>query len=175
MAITRDQLLDIIAVVGYSLLLAFSLYKLTDTIKRPVDFFANILLVIGLSALITYHANKLYKEKDETNDDLQKNVRLVAHSTITVFLLITLSPLSTASFSFYDWFALAGHSSLFVSVWTGITQLFGVGMLALYFIFATGRKFNQKGMELLQLFGRGLLTVFFVIAFVQGAVTMIQK
>jgi hypothetical protein len=157
-----------IAIVGYSLLLIFSLYKLADTMKRPADLIANILLIVGLSALIMYHSKKLREKKDENNDKLQQNVRLVAHSTITLFLLFTLSPLSAAAFRFYDWFALAGHTSLFYSVWTGMSQLFGVGMLALYFIFATGRKFNQKGMELFQLFGRTLLTVFFVIAFAVG-------
>lgn len=165
---SREEFLDVIAIVGYSLLLVFSLYKLADTVKRPGDLIANILLLIGLSALILYHVKKLREKKDEKNDKSQKSVRLVAHSTLTLFLLFTLSPLSAAVFRFYDWFALAAHSSLFYSVLTGMSQLFGVGMLALYFIFATGRKFNQKGMELLQLFGRTLLTVFFTIAFAQG-------
>jgi hypothetical protein len=166
MTLSRDDLLGMIAIVGYSLLLVFSIYKLADTMKRPIDFIANILLLIGLTALIVYHVRKLREMKDEKNDISQKNVRLIAHSTLTTFLLFTLSPLSAASFRFYDWFALAGHSTLFVSVWTGMTQLFGVGMLALYFLFATGRKFNQTGMEILQLFGRALLSVFFAIVFV---------
>ena len=168
--LSKDDFMNAIAIGGYSLLLVFSLYKLADTMKRPVDFLANILLIVGLSALIMYHFKKLREAKDENNDKNQKMVRLVAHSTITLFLVLTLTPLSAAKFSFYDWFALAGHSSLFYSVWAGVSQLFGLGMLALYFIFATGRKFNQKGMELLQLFGRTLLTVFFVIAFAQGVV-----
>lgn len=168
MTLSREELLDIIAIAGYSMLLAFSVYKLADTLKRPVDLIANVLLVTGLSALIGYHVKKLYEKKDEKNDHVQKTTRLVAHSTLSVFLLLTLSSLSAASFRFYDWFALAGHMTLFASVWSGMSQLFGVGMLALYFVFATGRKFNQTGMELLQLFGRALLLVFFVVAFVQG-------
>lgn len=172
MWISRDDMLDVIAVVGYLLLLVFSLYKLSGTMKRPADLTANVLLIVGLSALIMYHLKKLREKKDENNDKSQKNTRLVAHSTITLFLLVTLSPLSAASFRFYDWFALAGHSTLFVSVWSGLSQLFGVGMLALYFIFATGRKFDKTGMELLQLFGRTLLTVFFVVAFTLGLLKM---
>lgn len=168
--LSRDDLLGMIAIVGYTLLLVFSLYKLQDTFKRPVDLAANVLLVVGLSALIMYHVKKLREKKDEDNDKTQKTVRLVAHITLTLFLLLTLSPLSAAAFRFYDWFALAGHSSLFFSVWSGFSQLFGVGMLALYFIFATGRKFNKTGMELLQLYGRTLLTIFFVVVFAQGVV-----
>lgn len=164
----RRDWMDIVAITGYSLLLVFSLYKLNDTMSRPMDLFANILLLIGLTSLIMYHVKKLQLQKDEASDAAQKNVRLVAHAAITSFLLITLTPLSAANFRFYDWFALFGHSTLFVSVWRGLSQLFGVSMLALYFIFATGRKFNQRGPELLQLVGRGLMTVFFVTASAQG-------
>lgn len=175
MTLSRDELLDMIALVGYSLLWVFSVYKLADTMKRPADLIANILLIIGLSALIIFYVKKIRENKNETNDKDQKKVRLVAHSTITLFLLLTLSPLSAAAFRFYDWFALAGHSTLFLSVWSGLSQLFGVGMLALYFIFATGRKFNQSGMELLQLFGRTLLSVFFVFAFLEGVIPLLKN
>lgn len=166
--LNKELFLNLLAITGYALLLVFSLYKLQDTRKRPVDLVANVLLIAGLAALITYHVEKLRKKTDESNDKAQKATRLVAHSTLTAFLVLTLTPLSAAKFRFYDWFALAGHGSLFVSVFAGLSQLFGVGMLAIYFIFATGRKFNQSGMELLQLLGRALLTVFFVTSFVQG-------
>lgn len=160
--------MDHVAVVGYSLLLVFALYKLGDTLSRPVDLVANIALITGLGALIAYHVQKIRTGKDETSDATQKKLRLAAHSTLVAFLLLTLTFLSAAKFRFYDWFALLGHGSLFVAVWKNLSQLLGVGLLALYFLFATGRKFTARGMELLNLIGRALLTLFFVAAFVQG-------
>jgi hypothetical protein len=165
--------LDHIAVVGYSLLLTFAAYKLVDTIRRPVDFTANLLLIVGLTALIAYHARMLRNKKDIDQDPMQKKLRLLAHSTLTTFLLLTLSPFSTARFQFYDWFALAGHSSLFYSVAKQTNQLVGIGMLTLYFFFATDRKKGMRGMELLNLLGRALLLLFFFVSFIFGAAALL--
>lgn len=158
-----------IAIAGYSLLLVFSLYKLADTLKRPVDFAANLLLITGLGALIAYHIRLLRTKKDVKDDTVQRRLRLLAHASLVAFLGITLSPLSAARFQFYDWFALAGHSSLFISVFANLSQLLGVGLLAVYFFFATGRKIGASGMELMNLVGRALLLLFFTVAFGQGA------
>jgi hypothetical protein len=159
---------NIIAISGYSLLLAFSLYKLGDTMKRPADLTANLLLVVGLSSLIAYHARLLTTGKAEDLDPTQKSLRLIAHSSLVSFLLITLSPLSLANFQFYDWFALLGHSTLFASVSLNLSQIFGVGMLAIYFLFATAQKFGKSGPEIMNFVGRALLLVFFVVSFTQG-------
>ena len=161
-----------LAITGYSILLTFVLYKLKDTISNPADFLANILIIAGLVSLIAYHV-KVYKtHKDETNDATQRQLRLMAHATITSFLVITLSPLSNAKFMFYDWFALVGHSSLFVSVLAGLSQMFGILLLALYFGFAGARKVFLKkdllSMEALNLVGRTLMFVFFSAAFYKG-------
>ena len=64
--------LDHIAFTGYSFLFAFSLYKLSDTFERPVDFLANVLLLVGLGALIAYHMRNIVYKKDETQDAMQK-------------------------------------------------------------------------------------------------------
>lgn len=160
---------DVLAIVGYALLLGFSTYKLSSTFKRPVDLVANLLLLTGLVSLIAYHIRSVTTKKTEADDDAQKKLRLTAHSTLTAFLLATLSPLSAARFQLYDWFALAGHSSLFVSVLQSYSQLFGIAMLALYFIFATVRKVGMRGPEMANFIGRGLMAVFFIIAFLQGA------
>jgi hypothetical protein len=165
-----------LAITGYSILLIFTLYKLKDTNRSPADFLANIFIIAGLSALIMYHARLMKTKKDEKQDQGQRNLRLTAHSTIVAFLLITLLPISLAKFQFYDWFALIGHSSLFVSVYNNLSQLLGVGLLALYFFFAGGRKFLLKrklfSMEALNLLGRFLMFVYFTIAFVNGVRAM---
>lgn len=165
-----------LAITGYSILLVFTLYKLKDTNRTPADFLANVLIIVGLSALIMYHARLMKIKKDEKEDQGQRNLRLTAHSTITAFLLITLLPISMAKFQFYDWFALIGHSSLFISVYNNLSQLFGVGLLALYFFFAGGRKFLLKrklfGMEAMNLIGRFLMFVYFSVAFVKGVTAL---
>lgn len=164
--------LDILAIVGYSMLLAFSVYKLNDTISNPVDLVANFLLVMGLTTLIAYHVRSYKLHEDEHNNDMQKKLRLVAHSSLTTFLMLTLTPLSKAVFQTYDWLALVAHASLFVSVATGMTQIIGVGLLALYFVFATGRKIGQTGPEVLNLGGRFIMSMFFIVAFAQTAMKM---
>lgn len=159
-----------VAVVGYSCLLTFSVTKLSDTISRPVDFFANLLLLTGLASLIAYHIKLIQTGKDIDQDPVQRNLRLTAHSTITAFFLITLTPYSTSHFSMYDWFGLTGHASLFVFVLKNLSQVFGVGMLALYFIGASLRAGTKDGLEVIQFIGRLLMTIFFVLAFVHGVI-----
>jgi|Laugresbdmm110sd_1035091.scaffolds.fasta_scaffold05877_3 uncharacterized membrane protein len=159
---------NVIAIVGYTLILTFSLYKLADTASRPIDLLANVLLLGGLSALIVYHARLIKTHRTEEVDATQKTLRLVAHSTLVTFLLLTLSPYSLANFQYYDMFALAGHSSLLASVALNMSQLFGIGMLALYFMIASAQSYKNSRFELINFVGRALLLVFFVSAFTQG-------
>lgn len=166
--------LDQIALAGYTFVFVFSLYKLSDTVKRPVDLVANVLLLLGVGSLITYHYRKLREKKDETNDSAQKNIRAIAHSSIVGFFLLTFSPMSAAVFRFYDYFALVAHMILFITVLSGQSQLLGVGLLALYFGFGLQRKIGMEGMEILNTSGRALLFAFFVMAFILGVKDMMK-
>lgn len=160
--------MDYVALVGYTSLFSFGLYKLSDTFKRPVDVIANVLLLIGLFALMTYHYRKIRTQLDETKDPLQKKVRIVAHTSITAFFLLTLTPATLAVFRFYDVFALTAHSYLLYAVASGAPQLAGVGLLALYFAvasFQSARRFSLDNVEVLNAVGRFLLLIFFSMTF----------
>jgi len=159
---------DLLAIGGYSLLLLFSLYKLLDTVKRPVDLAANLLLVTGLSTLVAYHVRRYHEKVDINNDADQYRLRMVAHASLTAFFVLTLTAFSKAAFQFYDWFALGAHSYLFVAVWQGLSQVLGAGLLALYFLFAAARKAGRTDMEMMQFIGRVLMLVFFVVDFMKG-------
>ena len=162
---------DYVALIGYISLFLFFGYKLSDTYSRPVDLVANVALLAGLAALITYHYRKISEEIDENNNDAQKQTRLVAHSAIAVFFLLTLTSLSKATYRFYDNFGLLGHIFLLWAVATGNAQLIGLALLALYFFFATYRKTQvSAGAETLNLIGRVLLTIFFVTVTVIGLI-----
>lgn len=165
--------LDHIALAGYSIVFIFSLYKLGDTVSRPVDLIANLLLLTGLGALITYHFRRIREGKDETNDVIQKHTREVAHSSIVAFFLLTLTPASKAIFRFYDVFALLAHVILFITVMYNMSQLAGLGLLALYFLFGFYQKIDKSGMEMLNLVGRALLLVFFTVAFANGVMKLV--
>lgn len=160
--------LDHIAIIGYSLLFLFASFKLSDTASRPVDLFANLLLLTGLGALIAYHYRNITLKKDEKTDPVQKRVRLIAHSTLVAFLLITLAPVSKSVFRFYDTFALVAHMVLFVTVLSGMSQLAGVGLLAVYFMFASFYNLKLGGWDTVQLGGRILLLTFFTVSFLLG-------
>lgn len=160
--------LDHIATAGYLTLFTFAAYKLQDTRKRPVDLVGNVLLLTGLGSLAYYHINKIRTQKDEKNDLRQKKVRMLAHASLTLFLMLTLMPMSAAVFRFYDSFALIAHAYLYFAVSFGAPQLAGVGLLMLYFVFATYQKTRVGGMEILQLVGRSLLLVFFIVSFAKG-------
>lgn len=148
---------DHIAVVGYSLLLSGAVYEL----KRSP---ANVLFIIGLISLIAYYISHLQTGMDETNNKQQKALRLFAHSTITAFLLLTLSSFSAAKFQFHHWFALLGHSILFVTVVANMSQIVGIVSLAIFFIFGTVQNIGASGMGLLNLAGCAMLMVFFILA-----------
>ena len=167
--------MDHVALIGYASLFSFGLYKLLDTVSRPLDLFANILLLVGLLSLIAYHYRRIKTGKDVDNDEAQRTARLVAHTCITAFFIITLAPASKAIYRFYDNFGLAGHATLLYSVFTGQSQLIGVGLLMFYFIFATYRKVQVSGfnMESLNLIGRVLLLFYFIIAFTSGVLKLV--
>jgi len=167
--------LDHIALAGYTILFAFSVFKLTDTFSRPVDLAANVLLLIGFASLMTYHYRKINEKKDEESDIMQKRVRVVAHTAITAFFLLTLSPASAATFQFYDAFGLAAHSYLAFAVLKHATQLPGVGLLALHFAFALFWKVPKKQSEMVVLFARSLLLTFFTISFANGVMPLLKQ
>jgi len=171
--------LDHIALVGYTLLFAFSLYKIRDTFSRPLDLIANVLLLIGLGSLMFYHYNRIktHGEKDETNDAQQKQVRQMAHVSIMTFFLITLLPISKSTFQLYDGFGLIAHSYLAYAVTVGANQLLGVGFLAIYFFLASYRKAVTKnlGADTLTLVGRLLLLFYFTVSFGTGFAPYLVK
>lgn len=175
-----DLKLDYVAVFGYSFVFAFGLYKLSDTYNNPLDLFGNILLLTGLGALIAYHARKIQTRDgaraDVDNDVVQKRLRIVAHSCITVFFIMTLQHMSKAVYRFYDNFALAGHLFLLYAVITNQPQLLGVVLLAMYFVFATYRKTQVTGlnMESLNLLGRILLLIYFVTSSTVGVYDLVK-
>jgi len=167
--------LDHIALLGYSLLISYSLIKFSDTYNKPVDLLANILIIVGLGSLVAYHYRKIKTKKDEITDTTQKSIRIVAHSCITLFLLITLQSTSTSLFQMYDTLALIAHGYLTFAVSMGTSQLPAVGLLALYFAFATFQKglMGQNiGFEIFTLIGRFLLLFFFSVSFIKGATRM---
>jgi hypothetical protein len=163
--------LDYVAVTGYSCLFVFTFMQFQWTLKKPLDTIANVLILIGLASLIAYHIRVITTKKTETTDNTQKNIRLVAHSTITIFLLITLMSFSTSIFQFYDWFALFGHAILFLVVLLNKTQIPGVGLLAGYFVLASYHTAQKSGWEMLNLVGRMIMSVFFVVSFFKGIMT----
>lgn len=163
--------LDQIALFGYSLLFVFSVYKLSDTFKRPLDLFSNVLLLVGLLSLMVYHYRKIRTGKDEKTDASQKQVRLVAHTSITAFFLMTLAPFTKSVFRLYDIFGMTAHAYLILAVARNITQIFGVGALAAYFAFASfqsAKRFSFNSVELLNAVGRFALLIFFTVSFFQG-------
>lgn len=167
--------LDHIALLGYSLLISYSLIKFSDTYNTPIDLVANILILVGLGSLVVYHYRKIQTKKDENTDTTQKSVRVLAHSCITLFLLITLHSSSKSLFQMYDTLALIAHGYLTFAVSMGTSQLPAVGLLTLYFAFATFQKGlmgKNIGLEVLTFVGRFLLLFFFSVSFIKGATHM---
>lgn len=164
--------LDHIAFVGYTALFVFALYKFGNFMRNPVDVIGTLMLLTGLGALMTYHMRKIVTKKDEITDPMQKNIRLVAHASLVLFLLITLSPMTKSTFRFYDWFALFAHIILFATVLANMNQVSGLGLLALYFAFAAFYGMRFKGMDSIQFIGRILLLVFFVVSFMMAFTPM---
>lgn len=165
MAITLNH----VAILGYSCLFVFSAAQVHWTYKNYMDLFNNILLLVGLGALISYHWTSLKTGKSETNDEGQRKTRLVAHASLSLFLVLTLTSAASSKVQFYDYFAMIAHIFLFVAVLMKFTQLPGVGLLALYFFFATYRSARKDDMlEMLQFVGRLLMTGFFSVAFVNS-------
>lgn len=177
MSASLEAWMDYSAISGYSAIFAFSLYKLKDTFKNPIDLIGNVLFIVGLAALIRFHYVKRTTGKNVENDMGQKNARLLAHFCIASFFVVTLIPASSATYRLYDNFGILGHLFLLYAVATGQTQLIGVALLACYFIGATYRKTQVSGfnMESLNLIGRILLLVYFVVESAVGLKALAKK
>jgi preprotein translocase subunit SecG len=158
--------LDHIAFVGYTALFVFALIKAGNFMNNVTGLLSTVFLLMGLGSLMTYHARKIMTKKDETNDVIQKNVRLMAHACLVLFLILTLSPVTKSKFQFYDTFALFAHMILFATVLANMNQVGGVGLLAFYFAFAAFYGMRFTGLDSIQFIGRILLLVFFVVSFV---------
>lgn len=157
--------LDYTAATGYSLLWIYAAAMLQTTGTKPLDLLQTVLLLVGLGALIVYHTKKIATKRDEFTSKGQKDTRLVAHSTLTYFFLLTLIPASMAVFQFYDIFGLTAHAFLTYAVATGASQLPGVLLLATYYTVITIHKAIQsKSKMLAQLIGSALLMVYFVLS-----------
>lgn len=168
MAVNFTDTLDWIALFGYVLLWAAAAFMSRLTYKRPINLAETIALLVGLGALIFYHARRLStsyskEKKDETNDQHQFNARLIAHSALVGFFLLSLLTVSFAKFQLYDWFGLAGHAFLGIAVATGLPQLLGLMLLAAYFgLFLMRKAIYLNGMNATQMVAAVLLTFFFV-------------
>lgn len=167
MSVVVERWMDYAAFSGYSAIFAFSLYKLQDTFNNAIDLLGNVLLIMGLAALIRFHYVKITTGKNVDTDKNQKNTRLIAHFCVASFFLTTLAPSSGSTYRLYDNFGLLGHLFLLYAVFTGQRQLVGVILLAFYFIGATYRKTQVMGSGLnpenLNLLGRVLLLTYFIV------------
>lgn len=163
-----EIMLDQIAVAGYTILFLFALFMLNWTLYRPFDFLASVLLLIGLGSLAYYHYVKLQTGLDEKLDKQQRNARLVAHSTISIFFLLTFLSITNALFRWYDIFGLISHVYLTFAVQANVSQLFGFIGLLLYFLFACINNVKKTGLAYLQLLGRTLLLIYFAISCIYG-------
>lgn len=165
--------LDHIALIGYSILFVFSALQLTRTAAAPVDLIANLMLLIGLGSLISYHYTRIRTGLDETNDVSQRTTRQAAHASIVAFFLLTLLPASTSAFQPYDVFALFSHAYLLYAVTAGAGQLLGAAGLFVYFVMASCRSSTKNGQEIIQLLGRILLTLYFGVGTYTGVAAII--
>lgn len=159
--------LDYIAIIGYSLILFVTLYHLPESLHAPNDIASVSLMVIGLCALITYHIRRITEQVDETDADSQKYIRAIAHSSIAASRIIAVS---AGTYQWFDGFAVVAHIILLVTVLNGMTQLAGLGLLAIYFLFATYYQAmnGPYDIDTLLLVGRALMLIFFLTAFIIG-------
>lgn len=169
--------LDYVAITGYSLIMIFSIMQFSWTTQNKYDLTANILLLVGLGSLITYHIYKIKQNKDESNSKFQKSVRTIAHASLVVFLILTMLPNSMSIFRFYDCIALVAHAILLIAVLTQMSQLAGVGLLAVYFLFASFQTayVNKSTDDFVLLFGRVLMLMFFSATFIEGVIQADKK
>lgn len=161
-------MIDILAIIGYFTLFVLAVIKLSDTINRPFDFLANIILIIGFSALATYYFIRYKTNKSEKNDLSQKQTREIGHASLVLFFAMTIMPISKSLFQYYDVFAILGHSYLLYALLYNQSQLFGLGALAIYYLFGSFGKINKGSIEFIKMIARLTLFIFFTIVFIQG-------
>lgn len=171
--------LDYIAISGYGFLSGFAGYKLvTEFYRLPLDFFMSLLLLTGLGTLIAYHLRHIVTRRDEYDDVHQQRLRIVAHASLLVFLLLQALPKSSSTFNYYEAIAVAAHMQLLVAVLTGWTQVPGVALLAVYFAFMSIRKLpslREMDADVLQWAGCSLMLVFFTVATANSLMTAIAS
>jgi hypothetical protein len=160
-------MLDYFALSGYSFLFIFALLKLFENITNIFNFTANISLLGGLFCIILYYFNKITYKTDYKTNKRQKNLRLIGHSLIGLFFLLTIMPYTTSNYQYYDTFALLGHIYFVYAISQSQSELFGIFALAFYYTLATYQNRNKADFVILQLFGRLLLSIFYIVLLIK--------
>jgi hypothetical protein len=156
-------MLNVLAIVGYSSILASTLCSLlSKTRLSSADIFAITMFIVGLVAIIGYYIRAHVLKLNESNDILQKRLRVTAHSLFLGFSLVVLSNVTSAKFKYFDTFYLLGHLALLVSVMLGMNTTFGIAMLALYSVFFLVQPITASIPEMLAFVGRLVLLIFFM-------------
>lgn len=159
-----------VAVVAWAFLFVFAATRLPANLGRPVDLFANLLLLLACGALGLYSYRRASRSAAPATAPpsaaaqpappaTRTDTRLlqIGYAGLVGFFLLTLTQLSAAMFRFYDAFGLFGAMFMLFAASTGIPRTAGYLLLALYFLFGAYQKTTVQGAEILQLIGRSML------------------
>lgn len=159
--------LNVLVLIGYTILWVAGILQL-PSVKHPLDLLANLALLTGLGALIWYHATKERIKLTEKTDKRQRQKRLTAHVAISIFFMLTFLSLTRSIFQWYDMFGLMAHMHLIYAVQSNASQLIGIMLLLLYFLFVCIYSMIVKApltaFQWFQLSGRLILLAYFAIA-----------
>lgn len=163
-----------VAVVAWAFLFVFAATRLPANLGRPVDLFANLLLLMACGVLGLYSYRRASRSAAPAAPPTaaqpaappaaappatRTDTRLlqIGYAGLVGFFLLTLTQLSAAMFRFYDAFGLFGAMFMLFAASTGIPRTAGYLLLALYFLFGAYQKTTVQGAEILQLIGRSML------------------
>lgn len=158
--------IDHIAVIGYTSLFIFVISQIIENIQPNTDFIMNIILAVGLLSLIVYHIRKIKDNIDETSSKQQRVLRILAHSSIALSLLLTIYPSKNSTFKPYEGIALVAHIILLVTVLNGMNQIIGVALLAMFFVTASYDSTTQKldTINSIATVGKIMLSFYFILS-----------
>lgn len=148
-----------LALIGFGIIVPTLLSRFPETIHEGALWVGTILLVLGYGALLVYTIQKM-----TTKEEANKNIRTLGHASLAVFFLASVFIPITFHYSYYDLFAIVGHSFFIIATYIKDAYLMQIAIVALILHYTLGsiRKISStEWIDKFQLVARIALVLYY--------------
>lgn len=148
-----------LALIGFGIIVPTLISRFPVTIHKGILWIGTILLVIGYGSLLVYTIQNMTM-KEEPN----KTIRTIGHSSLAIFFLASIIIPITFHYSYYDLFAIVGHTFFVIATYIKDEYLMQIAIISLVVHYTLGsiRKISStEWIDKFQLVARVALVLYY--------------